>query len=105
MSSYYLAVDGKQTGPFDEETIRQQVALGQRSPDDLCWCEGMTDWQSTGSVLGIATESAIPPPVPTAAVAPVDTSAPQSGAEYGRQRRGRLDPIVPVFRARSDLHQ
>lgn len=76
MSSYYLAVDGKQTGPFDEETIRRQVATGQRRPDDLCWGQGMADWQPIGSVLNLATEASLPPPLPTAAMASVDTSAP-----------------------------
>lgn len=76
MSSYYLAVDGKQTGPFDEATIRQQVATGQRRADDLCWCEGMTDWQPIESVLNLTTPPAVPPPPPVdAADGSTDVSA------------------------------
>jgi hypothetical protein len=63
MSSYHIAKDGKQTGPLDEETIRQQIATGALSTSDLCWCGGMDDWQSIGTVFSFAQQAGAPPPL------------------------------------------
>jgi hypothetical protein len=41
MSNYFIAKDGKPTGPFDESEVLRQVAAGALSADDLCWREGM----------------------------------------------------------------
>jgi hypothetical protein len=64
MSSYHIAKDGKPTGPIDEETIRQQIATGTLNQSDLCWCEGMADWQPIGTVLSFTVQTAAPPPIP-----------------------------------------
>ena len=50
MSSYHIAKDGKPTGPMDEETIRQKIATGTLNQSDLCWREGMADWQAIGTL-------------------------------------------------------
>jgi hypothetical protein len=63
MSSYHIAKDGKQAGPIDEESIRQQIATGTLNPSDLCWCEGMADWQSIGTVFGFTPQAGAPPPL------------------------------------------
>lgn len=62
MSSYHIGKNGKQTGPFDEETIRQQIATGALKTSDLCWREGMTNWQSIGTVFGFTQQAGTPPP-------------------------------------------
>ena len=74
MSSYHIAKDGKQTGPFDEENIRRQLATGMLGTSDLCWCEGMSDWQPIGTVFNTAPTTGAPPPIPrsTAAIASKD---------------------------------
>ncbi|GEM_PF-1918031 len=61
MSSYHIAKDGKPTAPIDEETIRQQIATGTLTTSDLCWCEGMADWQSIGIVFNLTQEGGAPP--------------------------------------------
>ena len=63
MSSYHIARDGKQTGPIDEEVVRQQIAAGTLNASDLCWCEGMADWQSIGTVFNFAQKAGAPPPL------------------------------------------
>ncbi|MEI6415365.1 MAG: GYF domain-containing protein, partial [Pseudomonadota bacterium] len=62
MNSYHIGKNGKQTGPFDEETIRQQIATGVLNTSDLCWREGMKDWQAIGTVLGYTQQAGTPPP-------------------------------------------
>jgi hypothetical protein len=64
MSSYHIAKDGKQTGPIDEETVRQQIATGTLHQSDLCWREGMADWQPIGTLPNFAVKTAAPPPFP-----------------------------------------
>jgi hypothetical protein len=63
MSSYHIAKDGKQAGPVDEETIRQQIASGTLNTSDLCWCEGMAGWQSIGTVFNVTQRAGSPPPL------------------------------------------
>lgn len=59
---WYLAIDGKRQGPFDDEQARQ---LAQSHPEAKCWREGWPDWVPVKSVdrLYDQTESAPPPMV------------------------------------------
>ena len=63
MNSYHIAKDGKQSGPVDEATIRQQVATGTLDTSDLCWCQGMADWQSIGTAFNFTQQAGAPPPL------------------------------------------
>jgi hypothetical protein len=63
MSSYHIAKDGKQTGPIHEETIRQQITTGTLNTSDLCWREGMAEWQSIGTVFSYTQKAGEPPPL------------------------------------------
>ena len=60
MSAYYIAKDGKQVGIFEEEDVRQQIAAGNFDAADLCWREGMENWQPIESVLNLAAATAAP---------------------------------------------
>lgn len=42
---YHIARNGQQAGVFSEEDVRSKLLLNEFSPSDLCWTEGMTDWQ------------------------------------------------------------
>ena len=53
MSAYYIAKDGKQVGIFEEDTVRQQVVAGNFDAADLCWCEGMENWQPIGELINL----------------------------------------------------
>lgn len=74
MNSYHIAKDEKQTGPFDEDNILRQLAEGTLGISDLCWCEGMSDWQPVGKVFKIDATTGVPLSIPqnTAIVANKD---------------------------------
>lgn len=47
--NHHIARNGQQLGVFAEQEIQSGIASGQFLPDDLCWTEGMTDWQPLGA--------------------------------------------------------
>lgn len=62
--TYHLARGGQQIGTFAEEEVRSGLAAGRFQSGDLCWTEGMTDWQPVGAKFGTPAPSApMPPPV------------------------------------------
>ena len=56
---YYLHRNEQQIGPYDEPQIRGMVASGAISRSDLCWREGLADWQPLEAVF----QFALPPPI------------------------------------------
>jgi len=60
---YFVALNGQQTGPFDENVLASQIASKQVSRDTLVWSEGMAGWTKAGEVLA-SLFSATPPPMP-----------------------------------------
>lgn len=42
---YHIARNGQQAGVFNEEEVRARLLRNEFSPTDLCWTEGMADWQ------------------------------------------------------------
>jgi membrane protease subunit (stomatin/prohibitin family) len=64
-AGYFVAVAGRQTGPFDLASLRQQAQAGQLAKDSLVWAEGMAQWTAAGDVAEVAKLfGATPPPVP-----------------------------------------
>jgi uncharacterized RDD family membrane protein YckC len=49
--AYHIARDNQQLGQFDEGVVRQKLASGEFLASDLCWTEGMADWQPLGQVV------------------------------------------------------
>lgn len=87
--TYHLARGGQQIGTFAEEEVRSGLAAGRFQSGDLCWTEGMTDWQPVGSKFAPPAPSfAMPPPVSN--VNPY--AAPQS------QVLSNLPGLVPASR-------
>lgn len=87
--TYHLARGGQQIGTFTEEEVRSGLAAGRFQSGDLCWTEGMTDWQPVGSKFSAPVPSfAMPPPVSN--VNPY--AAPQS------QVLSNLPGLVPASR-------
>ena len=43
-TAYFLAIDGKQYGPFTVEQLRPFVPTGQINERTLVWCQGMSAW-------------------------------------------------------------
>lgn len=37
--TYHIAINGVQSGPFDETVLRQKIAGGELKRTDLCWSQ------------------------------------------------------------------
>ena len=64
-ATYFVAADGKQTGPFDAQTLASQASMGRLTPQSLVWTQGMAQWTPAGQVPALASIFAnTPPPIP-----------------------------------------
>jgi len=71
MGSYLVIKDGQQIGPFDESEIIRQVTEGILNPSDLCWQQGMANWQPISDFLRSgSTNQNLPTDVPNPVVVP-----------------------------------
>ena len=62
--SYFVAVDGQQTGPYGTSSLKQLVSQQQLSKDSLVWSEGMASWTKAEQVDDLANIfSSTPPPL------------------------------------------
>jgi len=63
--AFYVAVDGKQSGPFELDQLRQLAAAGQLNGNTLVWKAGMAAWSAASTVPELAPVLAtVPPPLP-----------------------------------------
>ena len=63
--SFYVAIDGKQTGPFDINTLKQMASQNKINKEALVWKEGMSNWSAAGEVSEISNIfGSTPPPIP-----------------------------------------
>lgn len=63
--SFYVAVGGQQSGPFDMATLQQYVQSGQLTRDTLVWKAGMASWTKASDVADLGSLfAAVPPPIP-----------------------------------------
>ncbi|MCX6854878.1 MAG: RDD family protein [Verrucomicrobia bacterium] len=58
--TYHLARDGQQLGTFTESELNQKFSAGQVLGTDLCWTEGMANWQPLSSVINGGAASVAP---------------------------------------------
>jgi membrane protease subunit (stomatin/prohibitin family) len=64
-ATYFAAVNGQQTGPFDLQTLASQAAMGRLTRETLVWTQGMGQWTAAGEVPALASVFAnVPPPIP-----------------------------------------
>ena len=56
----YLYQNEQQTGPYSEEQIRQLIAAGTIQTNDVCWHEGLSDWQPLETVISFQQQAAHP---------------------------------------------
>lgn len=74
--NWYYAKNGNQNGPLPTEDMKDRIAMGEISPTDLAWTEGMADWMPVSQIPELKVEaparqeSFTPPPVATAAPSP-----------------------------------
>jgi hypothetical protein len=76
MRQYHIGREGRQYGPFAAEQIPAMLAEGQIQPDDLCWTEGMAEWQPVSTVF--RTSPGAPPSRPRVTETPPAPPAPQT---------------------------
>ncbi|HZU38742.1 MAG TPA: SPFH domain-containing protein [Gemmataceae bacterium] len=63
--SFYLAIDGKQAGPFDLATLANRVREGGLTRQTLVWKQGMSGWTAAEQVPELqAVLAQVPPPLP-----------------------------------------
>lgn len=64
-ATYFVAVNGQQTGPFDLQSLASQAAMGRLTRESLVWAQGMAQWTAAGEVSALASVfSNVPPPIP-----------------------------------------
>lgn len=62
---FYLAVNGQQAGPFDQNGLQQQVREGTLTPETLVWAQGMDNWVAAKDVPELSSLfGSAPPPIP-----------------------------------------
>ncbi len=65
MKNWYLAVDGQQQGPFDQNYMIQGLASGKIDKSALVWTEGYQDWLPISQAAELhrsVTQTVTPPP-------------------------------------------
>jgi uncharacterized protein (TIGR00266 family) len=68
MSEWYVAVDGKQQGPFSREEVQSKLTTGALDHSAYVFKNGMGDWvpiASTAEFGAASGASSVPPPAPT----------------------------------------
>jgi hypothetical protein len=66
-AGFHIALNGRQTGPFDLSALQGQASSGQLKRDTLVWKTGMAQWVKAGDVPELlALFADVPPSVPPA---------------------------------------
>jgi membrane protease subunit (stomatin/prohibitin family) len=64
-TSFFVAINGKQSGPYNMATLTQMVAQGNLQRESLVWKQGMTQWTPAAQVGELmALFNQVPPPLP-----------------------------------------
>jgi hypothetical protein len=64
-ATFYVAVNGQQSGPFTYEQLSQMVSQGTLKQESLVWKQGMASWMQASGVADLAPLFAnLPPPLP-----------------------------------------
>lgn len=64
-AAYFVALDGKQAGPFEAAQLQENVASGKMNRQTLVWQQGMAKWTPAEEVPALASIfAAVPPPLP-----------------------------------------
>jgi membrane protease subunit (stomatin/prohibitin family) len=64
-AQYFIAVNGQQQGPYNEQTLQQMIKQGSLTKDTLIWKQGMSAWTKAVDVTEVSSLfAAVPPPLP-----------------------------------------
>ena len=69
-STYFLYVNGQQTGGQTVSMIQQLILQGSVNRDTLVWTQGMANWVAAAQVPTLAGLFMTPPPIATPPVPP-----------------------------------
>jgi membrane protease subunit (stomatin/prohibitin family) len=64
---FFLALNGKQAGPFEFMLLRSKVMTGELKPETLVWRQGMATWAAAKDVpelTSVLASGSPPPPMP-----------------------------------------
>ena len=62
---FFAVINGKQSGPFDMNTLAGQIRDGSLARETLVWRQGMSEWIAASAVPELqALFAALPPPLP-----------------------------------------
>ncbi len=65
VSQYFVAVNGAQQGPYDDNTFRAMIQSGAITKETVIWKAGMAGWVAAGTVAELASFfNSTPPPMP-----------------------------------------
>ncbi|MCI5056025.1 MAG: SPFH domain-containing protein [Flavobacteriales bacterium] len=65
-TQYYLAIEGKQEGPFNKSQLQGFISKGLLLPTTLTWTTGMENWEEASSIDEVnALFGSVPPPLPS----------------------------------------
>jgi membrane protease subunit (stomatin/prohibitin family) len=64
-TEFFVAIDGKQAGPFSQEQLMQLVSNNSLQPQTLVWKKGMNGWAAANTLPELASLlNSAPPPLP-----------------------------------------
>ncbi|MEZ5383942.1 MAG: RDD family protein [Prosthecobacter sp.] len=90
MSQYHIARDGQQLGVHSEQDIQSGLSSGTFQGTDLCWTEGMGEWELVSARFSVQAPAVFTQPASVAAGAYNPYAAPQAN-------------VVPVYTGNDQL--
>ena len=58
---YFVAIEGKSTGPFSLENVEKKILSGEINNDTLVWTQGMKEWEKASVILSSSFGQTPPP--------------------------------------------
>jgi len=94
----YISINGKQTGPFEEEAVLAQLASGNLSPNDMAIRRGDLNWSRLGDMFA----GQLPPREPSAFVQSPPQQNPQQyyNVNQAPNYRGCLERLIVMIGTR-----
>lgn len=74
--SFYVLIDGQQSGPYEVQQLSQFVTAGQFTPDSYVWANGMEKWDFAKNTELRSLFAAVPPVPPTPPCPPTPPTPP-----------------------------
>jgi hypothetical protein len=63
--SYFVAIGGQQSGPFDQNILKQMAVKGEINKDTMVWKQGMSQWAAASAQPDLVSIfDTVPPPLP-----------------------------------------